>query len=169
MRNLERMGSKGNDDYRARRRERERRRRQEQDRATARQRRAAARKPATAPASGSARRAAATSCGWCNGLITPRTRGPIPKWCSATCRKRAWEQTRAAASGRSAVRIVERLVTPPPPAATAAAPKHGEWKDVLLELSRQLDRGAVYDRDLAVVAGALREVLASFERRTRRG
>ena len=75
--------------------------------------RAPVRKPVTTPANGSARRAAATACGWCSGPITPRASGPIPKWCSNTCRKRAWEQARAAASGRSAVEIVERLVTVP--------------------------------------------------------
>jgi hypothetical protein len=61
------------------------------------------------------------------------------------------------------------VVTPPPATAAASTPKHGEWKDVLLELSHQLDRGTVYDRDLPAMAGALREVLTSFERRTRRG
>jgi hypothetical protein len=40
---------------------------------------------------------------------------------------------------------------------------------LLLELSRQLDRGVVYDRDRPMVVGALREVLASLERRTRQG
>ena len=166
---LHAMGNKGTSDYRGRRRERERQRRQERERAAAGQRTEAAREPTPTPTSGSARRAAASICGWRNGPITPRASGPIPKWCSATCRKRAWEQTRAAASGRSAVQIVERVVTPPPPPSSPRPPKHGEWQDVLLELSRQLDRGALYDRDLSVVAGALREVLASFERRTRRG
>ena len=166
---LDVMGSKGFPDYRGRRPEPERQRGQDQERAAARQQVAAAREPATTHTSGSARRAAATNCGWCKGPITPRTSGPIPKWRSATCRKRAWEQTRAAASGRSTIQIVERVVTPPPPPSSARPPKHGEWHDLLLELSRQLDRGALYDRDLPVVAGALREVFAFFERRTRRG
>src|SRR4051812_17094869 len=52
----------------------------------------------------------ATTCGRCRGEITPQRRGPIPKWCSATCRHRAWEQNRAAVSGRSAVQVVERQV-----------------------------------------------------------
>jgi len=99
----------------------------------------------------------------------PRTRGPIPKWCSATCRKRAWEQKRAADSGRAAVAIVERAVVMPVPTPAVRIPRHAQWGDTLHELSRQLDRGAVYDRDLPVVAGALREVLASFNRRARRG
>jgi hypothetical protein len=48
-------------------------------------------------------------------------------------------------------------------------PRHQEWADVLTELSRQIDRGTVYDRDLPVVAGALHAVLMSVDRRTRRG
>jgi hypothetical protein len=48
-------------------------------------------------------------------------------------------------------------------------PRHGDWAAVLMELSRQLDRGLLYDRDLPVVAGVLCQVLVSFERRTRQG
>jgi hypothetical protein len=43
------------------------------------------------------RRAAATTCRWCGGPITPRGRGPITTWCPATCRHRAWQQARAGA------------------------------------------------------------------------
>ncbi len=59
---------------------------------------------------GRERRAAARTCGWCGGPITPKSRGPIPQWCSATCRHRAWEQTRATTSDRPAVQMVERVV-----------------------------------------------------------
>lgn len=38
------------------------------------------------------------------------SRGRVPKWCSTTCRHRAWEQKRAAESGRSAVEVVDRPV-----------------------------------------------------------
>jgi hypothetical protein len=163
------MGSKGSGDYRARRREHERRRRQQQERAAARQECSPTREPAMAPANGSARRAAATTCGWCHGPITPRSRGPIPKWCSVACRKRAWEQKRAAESGLAAVEIVERPVPVSVPTPAVRVPRHADWGDTLLELGRQLDRGAIYDRDLPIVAGALRDVLAAFERRARRG
>jgi len=105
------------------------------------------------------------ACGWCGGPITLRSRGPIPKWCSATCRHRAWEQSRAAASGRAAVQIVERIVVTPAAAPVAATPRHDAWIDLLGELSRQLDRGVVYDRDLPGLAPALKEALAAFERR----
>lgn len=156
------MGSKGNAEYRARQRERERRRRGADQRAAAtvdRQWSAAARAEATAAP---AHRVAATVCGWCGGPITPRARGPIPKWCSATCRHRAWEQTRAASSGRSAVEIVERhvQVTVPTP------PGRRDWPGLLQELGHQLDNGRIYDRDLAALAAVLQVVLDAYHRRT---
>src|SRR4051794_37481211 len=139
------MGSKGSSEYRARQRDRERRRRRQQERSTARQPLPLQHAPAEVSSSGAGRRAAATTCGWCRGAITPRSRGPIPKWCSATCRQRAWEQSRAAASGRSAVTILERVVTVParPPAA-APKPRQLAWVDVLRELATQVYQGAVY-------------------------
>jgi len=72
--------------------------------------------------------------------LVPRTDhsevpGPVPKWCSATCRHRAWEQTRAARSGRSAVEVVARVVVTPSPPALPRAPRHGEWVDALRALA----------------------------------
>jgi hypothetical protein len=108
------------------------------------------------------RRLAALTCGWCKGPIALKARGRIPKWCSAACRQRAWEQERAARSGRSAVEIVERRV----PAAELAMPRHDRWPPLLDELARQLDTGAIYDKDVQPLARALSDVLAAFERRT---
>ena len=90
-----------------------------------------------------------------------KARGRIPKWCSASCRQRAWEQTRAAASGRSAVHVVERQVEVPVP----ATPTRRAWAALLGELARQLDDGRVYDRDLPALAPALRSVLDAYDRR----
>jgi len=59
------------------------------------------------------------SCDWCARATTVKPRGRVPRWCSETCRHRAWEQARAAASGRSANQIVERVVQAAPPAAPA--------------------------------------------------
>lgn len=72
-------------------------------------------------------------CGWCGKNIDVPNKGRVPKWCGTSCRHRAWEQTRAATSGRAAVQIVERIVTvepkkpdarrittPPPPTQPAA-------------------------------------------------
>lgn len=42
-------------------------------------------------------------------VVVP-ARGRVPKWCSATCRHRAWEQTRNAASGRAAVEVIDRQI-----------------------------------------------------------
>src|SRR3954451_13248402 len=110
---------------------------------------------------GRGRRTAATACGWCGGPITPGSRGPIPKWCSATCRHRAWEQTRAAASGLSAVDVVERRVEVQVP----LVPTRRDWPRLLGELAAQLNDGRVYDRDLPALARALDPVLEAYRRR----
>jgi hypothetical protein len=88
--------------------------------------------------------------------------GRIPKWCSASCRQRAWEQSRAEASGLAAVRVVERLVVEP-----VAPPKHDGWAAMLAELTRQLDTGQLYRRDLPALAAALDQVLHAYRRATR--
>lgn len=85
-------------------------------------------------------------------------------WCSDTCRHRAWEQKRAAESGRSAVEVVERrvIVERATPAAAPTLPKGAEWVPVLTELAHQLDSGRIYDRDLGAIAqaaGAFSEAL----------
>ena len=85
----------------------------------------------------------------------------MPKWCSATCRHRAWEQARAAASNRSAVQVVERRVEISRP----AVPTRRDWPRLLDELVRQLDDGRVYERDLRDLASALDAVLQAYRRR----
>ncbi len=142
------MGSKGSSEYRARQRERERRRRRQPRRAASELEQQASDARVPAASARQARRAAATACGWCAGPIALRPRGPIPKWCSATCRHRAWEQARAAASGRAAVQVVERIVVTAVEKPVVATPRHNDWIELLGELSRQLDRGVVYDPDL---------------------
>jgi hypothetical protein len=142
------MGNSGSPEYRARRRERERQRRQHVQRAPTKK---ALPDPADAEVDGRARRVAATACGWCGGPITPRSRGPIPKWCSATCRHRAWEQARAAASERAAIQVVERHVQVRVP----LEPTRRDWPKLLVELAGQLNDGRVYDRDLPGLARAL--------------
>ena len=44
---------------------------------------------------------------------------------------------------------------------------HTEWVDALNELARQLDTGAIYDRDLVAITGALQAVLNAHQRRRR--
>ena len=100
-------------------------------------------------------------CGWCGGPITPGSRGPIPKWCSATCRHRVWEQARAAASGLSAVEVVERRFEVQIP----LVPTRRDWPRLLGDLAGQLNDGRVYDRDLPALARALQPVLENYRRR----
>ncbi len=107
------------------------------------------------------RRTAATARGWCGGPITLRSREPIPKWCSASCRHRAWEQARAAASGLSAVEVVERRFEVP----VSLVPTRRDWLRLLGELTSQLDNGRVYDRDLPALARAVQPVLEAYRRR----
>ncbi len=151
------MGTSGSPEYRARRRERERQRRQQSQRTTPKARA----DPAAADVHGPERRTAATAGGWCGGPITPRSRGPVPKWCSATCRHRAWEQARAAASGLSAVEIVERRVEVQVP----LVPTRRDWPRLLGDLASQLNDGRVYDRDLPAMGRALQPVLENYRRR----
>jgi hypothetical protein len=50
------------------------------------------------------------ACGWCGSPVDIPARGRVPKWCSSSCRHRAWEMARAAESGRAAVQVVDRVV-----------------------------------------------------------
>lgn len=106
-------------------------------------------------------------------------KGRVPKWCGTSCRHRAWEQHRAAESGRSAVdvveRVVERVITvqlPPPQSrptsptpSTSAAPTGSTWATLLTELTRQLDTGRIYSRDLTAITPAFNEALQALNRR----
>jgi len=102
-------------------------------------------------------------------------RGRVPKWCSSSCRHRAWELSRAAASGRAAIEIVDRVIEVDRPVTrlveVTVAPRGARWPAALADLASQLDSGRVYDRDLPGLADALREVLAALDRRAgwRRG
>jgi hypothetical protein len=155
------MGTSGTPEYRARRRAREQQCRQRQQQTPEEGPRPGRASPA---ADGPERRTAAKTCGWCSGPITARSRGPIAKWCSATCRHRAWEQSRAANSGRTAVQVVERRVEIRVP----LEPTRRGWPRLLGELAGQLDDGLVYDRDLPALVRALEPVLRSYRRRARR-
>jgi hypothetical protein len=93
--------------------------------------------------------------------MQPKPRGRIPKWCSASCRQRAWEQARAATSGLSAVRVVERRVQVRAP----ASPTRRDWPELLHQLARQLDDGRIYDRDLPGLTAALNAALEAYRRR----
>jgi hypothetical protein len=120
----------------------------------------------------SARRPGQTlACGWCGSTILLPARGRIPKWCSSSCRHRAWELTRAAASGRAAIQVVDRavevdrLVTIVQEVPVATVPKGAAWPAALAQLATALDSGRVYDRDLPALAQALADVADALARR----
>lgn len=114
-------------------------------------------------------------CAWCGAAITLKARGRVPTWCSDNCRHRAWEQKRAAESGRSAVTLVEREVTVEIEKVvervreipTAAPIRNDDWPSLLRRLSRELDTGRLYDRNLPDVAAAFNDLYESLERRIR--
>lgn len=115
-------------------------------------------------AQGACRRVAGQvlACGWCGQPVTVKARGPVPKWCSASCRQRAWEASRSAASGKTAVRVIDREVLVIP--ADAAG-----WVEHLGLLARQLGQGpaVIADHDLDAVAAAVEMVSDALAERVR--
>jgi hypothetical protein len=109
-------------------------------------------------------------CARCGTAITVKARGRTPKWCSDTCRHRAWEQTRAAESGLAAVTVIERIVTVEKTVKVPdkRLPRGAEWADQLRSLTKQLDDGRLYDRDLTAVARASVELNQALQRRLTR-
>ena len=116
------------------------------------------------------------TCGWCGATVQVPRRGRLPKWCSASCRHRAWEQRRAAASGLSAIEVldrpvegvrtvtrIKRVVADGPQVATPRSIV--EWARLLDELASRLDRGTIYDRQLPVMRPAVAALVDSFNRR----
>lgn len=63
-------------------------------------------------------------------------------------RHRAWEQRRAAASGRSAIELIERVIEVERPVEVVRSvevevmPKGARWAAALNDFARQLDNGA---------------------------
>ena len=110
-------------------------------------------------------------CGWCGSPILLPARGRTPKWCSSSCRHRAWELTRAAASGHAAVQVVDRVVevdrvvTVLREVPVATVPTGAAWPAALVQLATALDAGRVYDRDLPALAQALAGVADALDRR----
>lgn len=108
-------------------------------------------------------RPATMTCRWCSATFRPKAAGRLPRWCSARCRRRAWEQKRAAESGLAAVEVVRETVIKH--RGHERQPRTWEWAELLEQLSRQLDNGRVYDRDLPDIRTALRMVADSSARR----
>lgn len=95
------------------------------------------------------------TCGWCGTLMTVRHTGRLPKWCSQTCRQRAWETERAHRAGQAAVRVVDRYI--------AAVPNTtGGWIEQLTKLAGQVEHQANLDLDLlGTCLDALREAITN--------
>lgn len=102
------------------------------------------------------------ACGWCGTAIEVKATGRLPKWCSETCRHRAWEQTRAAASGNDAVRVIDRPVLVTPDDVTSGTAQLGQ-------LATQLRRAAwpASTAELDRIGNALDVVLTELEQRAR--
>ena len=93
-----------------------------------------------------------------------------PKWCSSLCRHRAWELTRAAASGHAAVQVVDRVVEVDRLVTVVQeVPVHSPQGRGMAsgagQFATALDSGRVYDRDLPVLAQALADVADVLDRR----
>ena len=121
------------------------------------------------------------ACGWCGGPVIVQVRGRMPKWCSSTCRSRASERRRAAADGLAAVKFVERDIER---VKTVTVVQHhtrtveveavrwpsatSDWVTAIRELTRRVETGRVYDRDLEELAGAVNELVGAMVRRGQR-
>ena len=132
-----------------------------------------------APASGyledpKRRRPATVQCLWCGSEIVVFRVGRVQSWCSNSCRHRAWEQRRAAASGLASRELVERRVEVEVripvtrEVEVEVLPKGAAWAAALHQLADQIDRGLVYDRDLAPLAEAIDAAAAALTRRPAR-
>jgi len=120
-------------------------------------------------------------CGWCGGPVIVQVRGRMPKWCSSTCRTRASERRRAAAEGLASVKVVDRDVER---IKTVTVVQHhtrhveveavrwptatSEWLTAIRDLTRRVETGRVYDRDLKSLGGAVNDLIAAVARRERR-
>lgn len=117
-------------------------------------------------------------CGWCGGPVIVQVRGRMPKWCSSTCRTRASERRRAAADGLAAVKVVERDIER---VKTVTVVQHhtrqveveamrwpsatSDWVMAIRDLTRRVETGRVYDRDLESLAGAVNDLVGAMVRR----
>lgn len=116
-------------------------------------------------------------CGWCHAKVPVPPRGRVPKWCSSSCRHRAWEQRRAADAGLAAVEVVDRVVevvrvekvveerrvqVP-----VSLSPRSArEWVDVLNRLDWALQSNRMELDDLAQIEPPLDRVVAAYRARS---
>ena len=102
------------------------------------------------------------ACGWCGKAVLVPSRGRVPKWCSASCRNKAWQANHAPTEG--SVRVVQHHVEVPTP----AEPRNvGEWVELLELLTTRLAQGRIYKRDLPALVPAINHLLDVTDRRIR--
>ncbi len=116
-------------------------------------------------------------CGWCGTKVPVPPRGRVPKWCSSSCRHRAWEQRRAADAGLAAVEVVDRVVEVVRvekvveerrvQVAVPRTPRSArEWVDVLSRLEWALGSNRMDLEDLAEIEPPLARVIAAYHARS---
>lgn len=109
------------------------------------------------------------ACGWCGAAVSVPWRGRTPKWCSQSCRTRAWAARRAVEAGDAEVRIVDRPIEVVREVRVEADPRSvEEWSSMLRRLANRVDDGRVYDRDLAQLLASVDELGGAIHRRVKR-
>lgn len=117
-------------------------------------------------------------CGWCGKSTPIPAHGRVPKWCSSSCRHRAWEQRRAAASGLCAIEVLDREIetvtvktvikAEPFTVPVERRPQSAtEFAQFPVDLAHRLDTGRTYDRDLVALDGPVAGLIDSIMRRRR--
>lgn len=96
-------------------------------------------------------------CVWCGTSVAVKARGPVPRYCSATCRHRAWEQRRAARDGRAAVVAVDRVITVYPDDSRG-------WVDHLERLAGEVRGGRLDDALLSPALDLVHLAIAHRQR-----
>ena len=101
------------------------------------------------------------ACLWCGVSVSVKARGPLPRFCSANCRHRAWEQARAARDGRSAVVAVDRVLVVYPVNTSG-------WVTLLERLAQDVQRDNLDDFALTAALGLVHIAIANRPRHDRR-
>ena len=108
-------------------------------------------------AGGNRRHGQRISCVWCGSSVQVKARGPLPRFCSANCRHRAWEQERAARAGRAAVLVLDQMVTAYPQGTS-------EWIAHLERLAAEVRRGQLDGTSLTAALDLVRAAVVSRQR-----
>lgn len=109
-----------------------------------------------------------TTCPRCGQIVTPKPgRGRPPKWCSQACRRAAYEERRAAASGAIAVRtvtvekhiaptrddLVELVLTTPGALRAVVERVERDYSGALITDHRWQERQAIFGAARRIAAG----------------